>query len=82
MESLAQLSQKKLSSVLIESTVVGVSLAVLVKLVKNFVLQYIPDISGNKEGIELLVTVGFLFHMICEYTGVNLWYAKEYCKLI
>lgn len=75
-------SLKKVTSVLIESSVVGIALAILVKIVKNFVLQYIPDISGNKEGIELLVITGFLFHLICEYTGVNLWYAKEYCKLL
>jgi len=42
---------------------------------------YIPDLFGYKE-IQTLFIVGALFHLLCEYTGVNVWYAKNYCKLL
>ena len=75
------LSAKSLNLVLIEASVVGVSLIVLVYILKQF-MNYIPDFSGSKQEVEFLFVVGFLFHFLFEYTGVNLWYSKEYCKLI
>lgn len=78
---MSQVSMKKVSTVLIEASVVGVVLAVLVKIVKDYVLPYIPDVSGYKNSIELFIITGIIFHVICEYSGVNIWYAREYCKL-
>jgi hypothetical protein len=65
---------KKFSTILTEAIFVGVLLIVLYSL-----FEYITE-SSNKY-INLLV-VGALFHIICEYTGLNVWYALEYCKLI
>ena len=79
--SLSNVSKKEIKSVIIEAIVVGLLLIGVVKLVSDYLLKYIPDITGNKN-IELLFVSGFLFHIICEYTGVNMWYSLEYCKLI
>lgn len=79
--SISNVSKKEIKSVIIEAIVVGLLLIGVVKLVNDYLLKYIPDITGNKN-IELLFVSGFLFHIICEYTGVNMWYSLEYCKLI
>ena len=76
------LSAKSYIQVIIEASVVGICLILLVKLVKDYLLQYIPDLSGNKNTIELFFIAGFLFHILFEYSGLNMWYSKEYCKLI
>jgi hypothetical protein len=69
-------SFKTYSTILIEAIVVGVGLVVLVELLKIFNKNYL------KNEMMLLFVAGFIFHVLCEYTGVNLWYAKNYCKLI
>lgn len=79
--NLSNVSKKEVKTVVIESIVVGSLLLGIVKLVNDYLLKYIPNITGNKN-IELLFVSGFLFHIICEYTGVNMWFSKEYCKLI
>lgn len=74
-------SKKLFSNVALEAVVVGALLIGIVKIVNDYLLKYIPNITGNKN-IELLFVSGVLFHLLCEYTGVNMWYAREYCKLI
>lgn len=74
-------SLKSPQLVLIEASVVGICLILLVYLAKQFI-DYIPDISGNKSNIELFFIVGFIFHVLFEYTGLNLWYSIQYCKLL
>jgi hypothetical protein len=76
------LSKKSLKSVSIEAVVVGILLIAVVKFVQKYLLDYIPNISGKKTVYELLFVSGFLFHIACEYTGINVWYSKEYCKLL
>jgi hypothetical protein len=76
------LSKKSITLVLTEAIIVGIFLVGFVKLTKDYILPRIPNISGQKETIELFIIAGFLFHIGFEYTGVNLWYSKEYCKLL
>jgi hypothetical protein len=76
------LSNKPIQLVLTEAIVVGLLLIGFVKLVKIYILPIIPNISGQPEDIELYLIAGFLFHITCEYTGINLWYSREYCKLL
>lgn len=45
-------------------------------------MTYIPNFSGKREEIEFLFVIGVIFHVMFEYTGINLWYSKEYCKLL
>lgn len=75
------MSVKSLLTVTFEATIVGLLIIVIAKFIKDYILNYIPIVTGNKN-IELLFISGFLFHIIFEYSGINLWYAKEYCKLI
>jgi hypothetical protein len=75
------LSAKHVSLIAIEASVVGVCLIILVYIFKNFI-TYIPNFSGKREEIEFLFVIGVIFHVMFEYTGINLWYSKEYCKLL
>lgn len=76
------ISLKPFKLVLTEAIIVGIFLIGFVKLVKDYILPHIPNLSGQKENIELFFIAGFLFHLVFEYTGVNLWYSREYCKLL
>lgn len=68
---------KSVGLVLFEASVVGVFLILLVYIVKQFE-NYLPV----KSDMMVLFLAGFLFHVIFEYTGVNAWYSREYCKLL
>ncbi len=72
--------RKPLTAVLTEAAVVGVLLIGFVRLAQ-FLMPWIPDLSGQRQNIELYIMAGFLFHFALEVTGVNHWYATEYCKL-
>jgi hypothetical protein len=76
------LSLKPFTLILTEAIIVGIFLVGFVKLTKEYILPHIPNVSGQKENIELFLISGFIFHLAFEYTGVNLWYSKEYCKLL
>jgi di/tricarboxylate transporter len=71
------MSSKTIGLVFVEASVVGIFLILLVYIVKQFE-KYLPI----KSEILILFLAGFLFHSIFEYTGVNAWYSKEYCKLL
>ena len=76
-------SFKNYTTVLIEATVVGIGLVVLVELLKIIDISSIAKTFGiSNNQIILLFLAGFIFHILCEYTGINSWYAKNYCKLI
>lgn len=75
------ISKKNLLSVLSEASIVGLLLVIFMNFVNTYLLPYIPDFSGNKKAIEAVFITGLAFHLICEYTGLNLWYSREYCKL-
>jgi hypothetical protein len=66
--------QKPLFTVLIEATVVGILLLVLFQIITYLMKKH-------SLVIRMFIT-GALFHILCEISGVNAWYAKEYCKLL
>ncbi len=74
------LSKKTITAVLVEAVVVGICLILFGNLVVYF-KDYIPNISGMKDKIEVYFIIGFVFHIVFEWTGINLWYAQEYCKI-
>jgi len=71
---MSDVSLKSFLSVLIEAGVVGILLIIVYALIK----VGLGDINYN----ILLFVSGALFHIICEYTGLNLWYVREYNKLL
>lgn len=70
---------KDVSLVLFEAVVVGVGLILIYEIVKRVVTQI-----GMKEpsNLVILFVSGAVFHLVCEYTGVNQWYSEKYCKLL
>lgn len=68
---------KTILTVTIEAVIVGLLLVLIQQIVKKF---YKFNITFHKD-IEILFITGLLFHLVFEFTGVNLWYAKKYCKL-
>jgi hypothetical protein len=58
---------KSLSTLALEAFVVGFLLTVIFMVVRRFL---VPVVS--------VFVTGALFHLICEYTGVNAWYARTY----
>ena len=73
-------SKKSIQLVGFEALVVGICLAILVYIVKKYIV--VPNITGYSTDIELFIIVGALFHVLFEYSGINLWYSLEYCKLV
>ncbi len=58
---------KTVSTVLFEAFVVGIALMLIYFGASKF-LKPLPAIFVS----------GAVFHLVCEYTGVNKWYAKTY----
>lgn len=75
---LSDVSTKAVSTVLTEAIVVGSVLVVLYKLVSYLLPK--KFMSSNSEGrnIVILFLAGAVFHLMFEYSGVNMWYAKNY----
>lgn len=72
-------SPKTITGVLIEAAIVGVCLIAF-----YFITKYIIKFFEFKvtELSVLLFITGALFHLVFEYTGLNAWYSREYCKLL
>lgn len=72
--------KKKVSVVLMEAFVVGILLLGFYKII-----EYILTKIGSNTKPNILLTVflsGVVFHITCEYLGLNMWYSKNYCKLM
>lgn len=67
---------KEISLVLFEAVIVGFGLAILYEIVKMVIAP------KEKANYLLLFVSGVIFHLLCEYTGVNQWYSIKYCKLV
>lgn len=66
---------KSIPTILIESSIVAVLLAILF-----FLLTLVFDKKINN--IIIVSLSGAIFHILCEYTGINIWYSKNYCKIL
>ena len=72
---------KSIKKVTIEAFIVGLFLTILF----GIILVIMTPILKNNHMIHMLLSVfiaGGLFHIICEYTNVNIWYSKQYCDII
>jgi hypothetical protein len=64
---------KTIGLVVTEALVVGVGLVILTVIVQG--------IFGKDKMLTIAFVSGVLFHLLFEMTGLNIWYAREYCKL-
>jgi hypothetical protein len=66
--------QKDILRILFEALIVGL----LLILVYNPINYILKDYDNNL----ILFISGSIFHIICEYTGINLWYVEDYNKIL
>ena len=80
-----------IKKLLIEATFVGVAIVILGSLIGFIVGKYYPKVdlppicsTYNKFFIMefTLFLTGFLLHLICEFSGINLWYLKNGAVLL
>ena len=74
---------KEYNTIMMEGVVVGVGLLAIYMAI-SFVLDLISDyfkLDRFNLPIKLFIS-GYLFHIVCEYTGVNVWYSLAYCDLL
>lgn len=66
--------QKEYTIVLIEAIVIGILLVLLFNTIKSI-------IPGYSLIVYLFIT-GSVFHILCEISGINLWYVKNYVEIL
>jgi hypothetical protein len=65
---------KQILTISIEAIVVGALLVALYFAAKSM--------FPKTNEFALVFVVGAAFHLLFEITGLNVWYAKDYCKLL
>lgn len=74
---------KPLYQIFIEGIVVGQLLVWIFNLTKYIIIpNLIPLFDLRGSNIPILFISGFLFHIICEFTGVNIWYVRNYYSIL
>ena len=68
---------KGLQRLLIEAVAVGVLVVLLGYVVVYFMESMKLKIDKDKQMIIGFFVLGFLTHILCEFTGVNKWYCKN-----
>lgn len=68
---------KSTITILIEAAVVGLLLIFIYEFTKTYVSVNIK-IDNVKPEIVTLFISGFLFHIMCQVSGINTWYVKNY----
>lgn len=87
-----QKSYKSITLVLFESLIVGGGLIILfiiflllIGMIPYFNISNINNEFKKRHTIHMFLTTflaGASFHLLCEYSGINVWYVKEYNKLL
>jgi hypothetical protein len=73
-------SKKDFHVVVFEAMIVGAILTTIF----YFGTFYVFKRASDSPGFSFMVVFmsGFLFHLIFEYTGLNIWYVQDYSKLL
>lgn len=74
---------KPLSTIAVETLFVGFWLIVLFIIILSLTSHI--DALQKDHSKHMILSVflsGGLFHLICEITGLNVWYSKNYCKIL
>lgn len=66
--------QKNIFTILTEAIVVGILLIIVFEFTKSI-------LPGSSSFIQLFVC-GALFHILCEISGINIWYANNYYSIL
>jgi len=77
------MTKKSFKTLAAETAFVGFGLLVLFMIVL-ILTSYIKPLKEDhpKHMAASVFISGGLFHLICEFTKLNEWYSKEYCKLL
>ena len=71
--------QKDLLRILYEAFIVGILLIILYYPLKIL----LKKIGGGIDNDNIILFIsGGLFHIICEYSGINLMYVEDYNKIL
>lgn len=72
-----------LQVIAIEAPIVGFFLVLIFSLI--FILLNLIPYFKQMHMLNMLLSTflsGALFHIICEYIGLNTWYSKKYCTIL
>lgn len=70
------ITNKPVTTVIIEALIVGICLLGFTKLVESFIIT--STVKIDMDMMKVIFLSGFLFHIVFEYTGLNFWYAMNY----
>lgn len=74
---------KPLYQIFIEGIVVGQLLIWIFYLTKYIVIPNLVPLFDFRGNIVIAIFLsGFLFHLITEFTGINIWYVQNYYKIL
>lgn len=68
------MSSKSILTILTEAIIIGILFVVIFQILK--IKLYYYDINLN------LFLSAFIFHILCEMMGINIWYSKNYVNIL
>jgi low affinity Fe/Cu permease len=72
--------KKPFSTVLVEAGVIGF-IFIFISLIFFSIFKKVNGLSTTYQHYIILGVASSLFHFVCEYSGINVWYSKNYCKM-
>jgi hypothetical protein len=68
------MANKTISRVVLEGIVIGIIFIILFRIIKSLLI--------NNDNYTHLFITAFLFHILGEIFGLNIWYVKDYINLL
>lgn len=74
---------KDIQLLIIEGIIVGLGLILVFNLTTAVLDKLSEEFNFNKFNLPVLLFLsGFIFHIACEYSGINIWYSLKYCEIL